>query len=116
MFFDVDYVFFIPHKGFNETETSMSKITLQQFEQIDGLFNHCRHRPELEAVSSHPLASADYIRSVYFRPEWELMDACIEAIGYDAANDFPSAIDCAASILTDCLIGKVEVVDMEATA
>lgn len=96
----------------------MSKITnpKQAFEQIDGLFNHCRHRPELEAVSSHPLASADYIRSVYFRPEWELLDACIEAIGYDAANDFPSAIDCAASILTDCLIGKVEVVDMEATA
>ena len=34
MFFDVDYVFFIPHKGFNETETSMSKITsIKGFDQ-----------------------------------------------------------------------------------
>jgi len=89
-----------------------NSITLAQFENIDGLFNACRYRPALEAVMSHPLALADYMRSVYFRPEWELLDACIDAIGYDAANAFPCAIDAAASILTDCLVGKIDVVDM----
>ena len=37
MFFDVDYVFFIPHKGFNETDTSMSnqiKLNALQIENI----------------------------------------------------------------------------------
>ena len=92
------------------------QITLQQFEQIDGLFQACLNRPSLEAVMAHPLASQDYLRTVYFRPEWELLDACIEAIGYDAANAFPSTIDCAASILTDALTGKVEVLDMQVAA
>ena len=50
-------------------------ITLTQFETIDELFNACLHRPALEAVMRNPLASADYMRSVYFRPEWELLDA-----------------------------------------
>lgn len=87
-------------------------ITLHQFETIDGLFRACLNRPALEAVMAHPLVSQDYLRTVYFRPEWELLDACIEAIGYDATNAFPSTIDCAASILTDALTGKVEVLDM----
>lgn len=87
------------------------EITLQQFEQIDGLFNACLRRPDLEVVMAHPLASADYVRNVYFRPEWELLDACIDAIGYAAADAFPSTIDCAASILTDCLTGKASVLD-----
>lgn len=89
-------------------------ITLQQFEQIDGLFNACLYRPDLERVMAHPLASAEYLREVYHRPEWKLFDACVEVIGLDAAQAFPSAIDCAAAILTDCLTGKVEVLDMEA--
>lgn len=89
-------------------------ITLQQFEQIDGLFNACRHRPELEQVMAHPLASQDYLRTVYFRPEWELLDACIDVLGHEAANAFPSTIECAAAILTECLLGTREVLDMEA--
>lgn len=92
------------------------QITLQQFEQIDGLFRACLNRPALEAVMAHPFASQDYLRTVYFRPEWELLDACIEAIGYEAANAFASTVDCAASILTDSLTGKVEVLDMQAAA
>jgi len=88
------------------------QITLQQFETIDSLFRACLNRPAIEAVVAHPLASQDYLRTVYFRPEWELLDACIEAIGYEAANTFASAIDCAASILTDALTGKVEVIDV----
>jgi len=91
-------------------------ITLQQFEQIDGLFQACLNRPALEAVMAHPLASQDYLRAVYCRPEWELLDACIEAIGYEAANAFASTIECAATILTDALTGKVEVIDMQVAA
>lgn len=90
------------------------QITLRQFEQIDGLFQACLNRPALEAVMAHPLASQDYLRTVYFRPEWELLDACIEAIGYDASNAFASTIDCAASIVTAGLLGTIEVLDEEA--
>lgn len=89
-------------------------LTLTQHEQINDLFYACLRRPDLDAVMSHPLASADYLRTVYYGPEWKLLDACVEAIGYEAANAFSSAIDCAASILTDCHLGKVEVLDMEA--
>lgn len=110
----------LPHivqNGSTPREPNMAhSITLQQFEAIQGLFNACRYRPELEAVMAHPLASADYIRNVYFRPEWQLLDACIDAIGYDAADAFPSTIECAANILTDCYIGKTDVVDVLAEA
>lgn len=88
------------------------QITLQQFEQIDNLFQACLNRPTLDVVMANPLASQDYLRTVYFRPEWELLDACIDAIGYKAANAFASTIECAASILTDALLGKVEVIDV----
>ncbi len=88
-----------------------NSITLRQFEQIDGLFNACLRRPEIEAVMAHPNASRDYLRNVYFRPEWELTDACVDAIGLEAFEAYASAIDCAAHILTDCLLGKVEVLD-----
>lgn len=91
-------------------------ITLHQFQTIDGLFNACRYRPSLESVMAHPLASRDYIRNVYFLPEWKLLDACIEAIGYDAANAFPSTIDCAAAILTDAMLGKLDVIDAQVAA
>jgi len=77
--------------------------TLAQFERIDGLFNACLRRPDLEQVMEHPLASQDYIRAVYFRPEWQLTDALIELLGIDCVNEFASAIDCAADFLTRCL-------------
>lgn len=78
--------------------------TLAQFEQIDGLFNACLRRPDLEQVMAHPLASRDYVRAVYFRPEWQLTDALIELLGIDRVNEFASAIDCAAEFLTRCLL------------
>lgn len=90
------------------------QITIQQFEQIDGLFNACLRRPDLEQVMAHPQSSAEYAREVYFRPEWKLFDACVDTIGREAADAFPSAIDCAAHLLTDCLLGKVDVLDREA--
>lgn len=93
---------------------ALTSITLAKFEQIDGLFRACLNRPNIEAVMAHPLASQDYLRTVYFRPEWELLDACIDVLGYEAANDFPSAVECAASILTECMLGTRPVADREA--
>lgn len=90
------------------------QITLAQFEKIDGLFRTCLARPNIEQIVAHPLASREYLRATYFRPEWELLDLCIEAIGYDAAMSFGSATHCAASLLTDCLVGKYDVLDVEA--
>lgn len=90
------------------------QITLHQFEQIDGLFQACLARPDIEAVMAHEYATADYVRTVYFAPEWKLLNACIDAIGYDAANAFPSAVDCAADLLTKAMLGTVDVLDVEA--
>jgi hypothetical protein len=77
--------------------------TLAQFEKIDGLFNACLHRPDIEQVMAHPLASRDYVRNVYFRPEWELEAACVDVMGLEAVQAFPSAVDAAADFLTRCL-------------
>lgn len=87
------------------------QITLSQFEQIDGLFNHCLHRPELEQVMAHPLASREYVTEAYFRPEWKLLDACVEAKGLDYVDGFASTIEAAATILIDCLTGALHVAD-----
>jgi hypothetical protein len=92
------------------------QITLSQFEQIDGLFNACLRRPALEQVMGHPLASRDYVNSVYFRPEWQLEDALVDTCGLTFVQDQPSVVDCAAHILTAGLLGTIEVVDAEALA
>lgn len=88
-----------------------TSITLQQFEAIDGLFNHCLKRPSIEQCMKH---GRETVTRMYFRPEWKLLDACVDAVGLDAVNAFPSTIDCAASLLTDCLLGRVDVLDLEA--
>lgn len=96
------------------TYTLPTQITLAQFERIDGLFNDCLRRPQIEDVMAHPLASRDYVRTVFFVPEWKLFDACVEAIGYAAASAYASATECAADLLTACLLGRVETLDVEA--
>ena len=87
------------------------QITLRQFEQINGLFNACLHRIPVERLIQSPLASRDYITEVYFRPEWKLLDACVDAMGLDYSDSFGSAIDCAAAILTGCMVCTIEIVD-----
>jgi len=94
--------------------TFPTQITLAQFERIDGLFNDCLRRPQIEDVMAHPYATRDYLRTVFFAPEWKLFDACVDAIGYPAASAYTSATECAAELLTACLIGKVETLDVEA--
>lgn len=88
-------------------------LTLTQFERIDGLFNACLRRVPIENLTNE-CASPDYLRAVYFRPEWELFDACVEVVGYEAASDFPGAVDCAADILTRALTSSTLVMDREA--
>lgn len=88
------------------------QITIAQFEEIDELFNQCLRRSDLEAVMAHPYATADYVRSVYFRPQWKLESACIEAAGYRYVNEFDSVVGCAAQILTDAMLGTIEVRDV----
>ena len=96
------------------TNALPTQITLAQFETIDGLFNDCLRRPLIEDVIAHPLASRDYLRTVFYVPEWKLFDACVEAIGYAAASEYAGAVECAADLLTACLTGRVETLDVEA--
>lgn len=87
------------------------KITLCQFEQINDLFNACLRRPALEDIIQHPLASRSYITETYYRPEWKLLDACVEATSLDYVNGHPCAVDAAAAILTGCLTCSIEIID-----
>lgn len=77
-------------------------ITLQQFEQIDGLFSQLARMGDFEACAD-PRG--------YIQTSNRLFDACVDAIGFRAAEQFVSAEECAATILTDCLTGKVAIVD-----
>lgn len=86
-------------------------ITLAQFEQIDGLFYACLRRPDIEQVMAHPLASRDYVRNVYFRPEWELEAACVDVMGLEFVQGHASAVDAAAEILTRALTSSTFVLE-----
>ena len=47
--FDVDYVFLSRIRA-STKRRHHEQITLQQFEQIDGLFNHCRPSPRAGGI------------------------------------------------------------------
>ena len=85
--------------------------TLAQFEKIDALLSACLCRPPIEDVMAHPLASREYANEVYFRPEWELYDACADVMGLTAVQAFPSAIEAAADFVTRALSSSSMVVD-----
>lgn len=80
-------------------------ITLSQFETVEGLFSQLTRMGDFEGCAD-PRG--------YIRISNRLFDACVDAIGFAAADAFVSAEECAANILTDCWIGKVDVVDLEA--
>ena len=80
------------------------QITLHQFEQIDGLMG--------DLLRAGPFETCTDPRG-YIRTENHLLDACIEATSYDFANDFASALECAAHIITRGLLGQIEVLDGE---
>jgi len=70
-------------------------ITLQQFEQIDSLLS-------IQLRAGEFMNCAD--PRGYIKTSNRLLDACIDAVGYDYANDFASAEECAAFIVTKALL------------
>lgn len=92
----------------------MSKtITLQQFERIDGLRNNARRDLSRRChITGQPIRPA----LTEAQHESRLFDALISIFGFSFANEIVDLEVFADGFITDCLIGKVEVVDMEATA
>ena len=80
-------------------------ITLQQFEAIDGL------NSQIICMGDFMSLPIDQARH-FVRLTNRLFDACIDAVGYDSARSFPSAEECAATIITGCLSGTIETVDL----
>lgn len=76
-------------------------ITLSQFEQIDGLMG--------ELLRAGPFEACADPRG-YIRTSNRLFDLCVDATSYAYANDFADALECAAAIVTNALLGTIEVV------
>lgn len=72
----------------------MTSITLHQFEQIDGLLSSILRMGPFEACEN----PREYIRTSN-----RLLDACIDAMGLDWVNDWASAEEAAAAIVTMAL-------------
>lgn len=79
-------------------------ITLHQFENIDGLQAELIALGDFEA-SSDPRA--------WIAASNSLMDACIDAIGYDAFQAYASAGECAADITARALNSSDFVADVD---
>ncbi len=80
-------------------------LTLSQFETIDGLMASLLRMGEFETCAD----PRGYIRTSNM-----LFDACVDAFGLAYCDDFASALDCAAFIVTQCLLCQIEVLDEEA--
>lgn len=87
------------------------QITLTQFERLDRLRNDARHdanrRSHIHGQPIRPLLNEAQHQS-------RLYDALIEVLGYEAATDIPCLEEYADNLITDCLIGRVDVLDVEA--
>ena len=72
-------------------------ITLHQFERIDGLLTkQLRAGPFETCADPHE----------YIRTSNRLFDACIDAMGFVYMDQFASAEECAASIVTTALLSS----------
>ena len=81
------------------------QIALSKFEQIDGLMaSLLRAGPFLECADPRG----------YIRTSNVLQDALIDALGFDYVNDFADALECAAHVVAQALLGQIEVLDAEA--
>ena len=91
------------------------QISLTQFEQIDGIRSEM-----LRADRGLPLSVVTFPRQAapaavnLARLESRLFDAAIEVLGYADACEIADLGEWADSLITDCLIGKVSVLDAEA--
>lgn len=80
------------------------QITLAQFEQIDGQLSTVLRFPPFQAMT---LAQCkDFISASNI-----LLDYCIDAMGYEYANSFASAEECAAAIVTKALLSSTFVAE-----
>lgn len=80
-------------------------ITLHQFEQIDGLMASLLRMGEFETCAD----PRGYIRTSNI-----LFDALVDALGFAFVDDYASALECAAFVVTQGLLGQIEVLDAEA--
>lgn len=78
------------------------QITLHQFETIDTLMSQ-----QLRAGAFETCADP----RGYIRTSNRLLDACIDALGFEFADRFASAEDCAAAIVTTALLSSTFVRD-----
>lgn len=81
----------------------MSIITLSQFEVIDGLM--------ADLLRAGPFETCADPRG-YVQNSNVLFDACVDAVGYAAANAYTDALECAAAITTKALLDPSFVVDV----
>ena len=86
-------------------------ITLIQFEKIDGLRRAARYdatrRSHITGQPVRPLLNEAQHQS-------RLFDALIDILGYQAASGISNLEEYADNLITDCLIGKIAVLDEEA--
>lgn len=78
------------------------QIPLTHFEKIDSLLGSLLRMGEFETCAD-PRG--------YIRTSNVLLDACIDATSFAFVDDFASAEECAAHIITMGLLGTIEVVD-----
>lgn len=78
------------------------QITLIQFERIDGLM--------ASLLRAGPFEDCADPRG-YIRAENTLYDALVDALGRPFVDDFASALDCAAAVVTAALLGTCAVTD-----
>lgn len=78
------------------------KITLAQFEKIDGLNDQLVRMGEFMSCGD-PVA--------WIRISNRLGGALIDALGYDYVTRFPSDADCAAEVIMLCLCSATIVID-----
>lgn len=91
----------------------MQTITLSQFETIDGLRNAARRdATRVDHRTGQPLRPF----ATEAQHQSRLFDALIDLLGYGAACDILDLEEYADNLITDCLIGKVEVLDAECVA
>ena len=83
----------------------MSDLTLSQFEQIDGLMATLLRMGEFETCAD----PRGYIRTSSL-----LLDVLVDAFGLEYVNDFSDALECATYVVTQALLGQIEVLDEEA--
>lgn len=91
------------------------QITLTQFERIDGIRSSML-RAERGLPASVCTFPAQMVPAAcnLARMESRLFDAIIDVVGYADACEIGDLGEYADSLITDCLIGKVEVCDVEA--